>query len=59
MSDQPEGLPDPGLPCYMTVAVFMDGNSKVNYICPPPQAVAVLREIADSIEEEVAADVAD
>lgn len=47
------GLPDPGVPMLqMTVAVFADGSTRVNYLASPDWAVATLRHIADSIQAE-------
>lgn len=47
------GLPDPGIPMLqMTVAVFADGTSRVNYLADPAWAVDTLRHLADTIEAE-------
>ena len=47
------GLPDPGIPMLqMTVAVFADGSSRVNYLADPQWAVDTLRHLADTIEAE-------
>ena len=47
------GLPDPGRPpIQMTVVVYTDGRTAVNYLADPRWAVATLRHLADTIEAE-------
>jgi hypothetical protein len=47
------GLPDPGVPpIQMTVVVYTDGRTRVNYLAEPGWAVATLRHLADTIEAE-------
>lgn len=47
------GLPDPGRPpIQMTVVVYTDGRTAVNYLADPEWAVATLRHLADTIQDE-------
>ena len=36
----------------LTVRIDADGNWQTRYLMPPEEAVAILRRIADQIEEE-------
>lgn len=48
-----QGLADPGIPVTLTLAIDMDGNSRIRYLGDPEWAIAMLRDVADRIEEEM------
>jgi len=46
-----DSLVDPGPPIVLTLTVNADWHANSRYLCPPEQAVALLRSIADDIEK--------
>lgn len=48
-----EGLPDPGVPIVLILKTDLNGISNIQYKGEPQWAIAVLREVAAQIEEQI------
>lgn len=48
----PQGLPAPSPCIVLSMTTVLDGPSSIQYVGDPAWAVAVLRDMADSIEKE-------